>query len=129
VLADSGGGDPELILIATGSEVSLAIGAHERLVAEGVHSRVVSMPSWELFEQQPRRYRDTVLPPLVRARVAVEQAGSLGWDRYVGPAGATVTMSSFGASAPLAALQEKFGFTIDNVVNVARSVMLAETKG
>ncbi|HEY0957812.1 MAG TPA: transketolase [Novosphingobium sp.] len=128
VLAAKGEGDPELILIATGSEVSLALGAHERLVAEGVRSRVVSMPSWELFEKQPRRYRDTVLPPSVRARVAVEQAGSLGWDRYVGLAGATVTMSSFGASAPLARLQEKFGFTVDNVVKVARSVMLAETK-
>ncbi|WP_340267148.1 transketolase [Sphingobium mellinum] len=128
VLADAGGGDPDLILIATGSEVSLALGAHEWLVADGVRSRVVSMPSWELFDKQPRRYRDTVLPPSVRARVAVEQAGSLGWDRYVGLAGATVTMSSFGASAPLARLQEKFGFTIDNVVNVARSVMLAETR-
>ncbi len=128
VLADTGAGDPELLLIATGSEVSLALGAHERLVAEGVRSRVVSMPSWELFEKQPRQYREAVLPPSVRARVAVEQACSLGWDRYVGLAGATVTMSSFGASAPLARLQEKFGFTIDNVVEVARSVMLSEAK-
>jgi transketolase len=128
VLADTGAGDPELLLIATGSEVSLALGAHERFVAEGVRSRVVSMPSWELFEKQPRQYREAVLPPSVRARVAVEQACSLGWDRYVGPAGATVTMSSFGASAPLARLQEKFGFTIDHVVEVARSVMLSETK-
>ena len=126
VLADADGGDPELILLATGSEVSLALGAHEQLAAEGVRSRVVSMPSWALFEQQPKSYRDAVLPPSVRARVAVEQAGSLGWDRYVGPAGATVTMSTFGASAPFAKLKVKFGFTIAHVVEVARSVMSVE---
>jgi transketolase len=84
------------------------------------------MPCWTLFEQQPRSYRDAVLPPSVRARVAVEQAGALGWDRYVGPAGATVTMRGFGASAPLSRLQEKFGFTVANVVKVARSVMVEE---
>jgi transketolase len=126
VLADADGGDPELLLLATGSEVSLALGAHEQLAAEGVRSRVVSMPSWFLFEQQPKTYRDAVLPPSVRARVAVEQACPLGWDRYVGPAGATVTMSTFGASAPFAKLKERFGFTIANVVNVARSVMKVE---
>ncbi len=126
VLADAGGGDPELLLLATGSEVSLALGAHEQLAAEGVRSRVVSMPCWALFERQPRSYREAVLPPSVRARVAVEQAGPLGWDRYVGPAGATVTMSTFGASAPLAKLQERFGFTVANVVKVARDVMIAE---
>jgi len=126
VLADADGGDPELILLATGSEVSLALGAHERLAAEGVRSRVVSMPSWALFEQQPKSYRDAVLPPSVRARVAVEQASPLGWDRYVGRAGATVTMSTFGASAPFAQLKERFGFTVDHVIKVARSVMSAE---
>ena len=126
VLADADGGDPELLLLATGSEVSLALGAHEQLAAEGVRSRVVSMPSWALFEQQPKSYRDAVLPPSVRARVAVEQACSLGWDRYVGPAGATVTMSTFGASAPFAKLKVKFGFTVAHVVEVARSVMSAE---
>ena len=126
VLADAEGGDPVLILLATGSEVSLALGAHELLAAEGVRSRVVSMPCWTLFEQQPRSYREAVLPPSVHARVAVEQAGALGWDRYVGPAGATVTMRGFGASAPLAKLQEKFGFTVANVVKVARSVMIEE---
>ena len=84
------------------------------------------MPSWALFEQQPRSYREAVMPPSVRARVAVEQAGPLGWDRYVGPAGATLTMSTFGASAPLAKLQERFGFTVANLVEVARSVMIAE---
>jgi transketolase len=126
VLADAAGGDPELLLLATGSEVSLALGAHEQLAAEGVHSRVVSMPCWSLFEQQPKSYRDAVLPPSVRARVAVEQACSLGWDRYVGPDGATVTMSTFGASAPFAKLKEKFGFTVDHVIKVARRVMAAE---
>jgi transketolase len=126
VLADAEGGDPELLLLATGSEVSLALGAHEQLAAEGIRSRVVSMPCWALFEQQPRRYRDTVLPPSVRARVAVEQACPLGWDRYVGPDGATVMMSTFGASAPLAKLQERFGFTVANLVAVARSVMNSE---
>ena len=110
VLADADGGDPELLLLATGSEVSLALGAHEQLAAEGVRSRVVSMPSWALFEQQPKSYRDAVLPPSVRARVAVEQASSLGWDRYVGPDGATVTMSTFGASAPFAKLQGEVRF-------------------
>ena len=126
VLADSDGGDPELLLLATGSEVSLALGAHEQLAAEGVRSRVVSMPCWSLFEQQPKSYRDAVLPPSVRARVAVEQACSLGWDRYVGPDGATVTMNTFGVSAPFAKLKERFGFTIPNLVKVARGVMTAE---
>ena len=126
VLADAPGGDPELLLLATGSEVSLALGAHEQLATEGVRSRVVSMPCWSLFEQQPKSYRDAVLPPSVRARVAVEQACSLGWDRYVGPDGATLTMSTFGASAPFAKLKERFGFTIPNLVKVARRVMAAE---
>ncbi len=124
VLADAD--DPELLLLATGSEVSLALGAHEQLAAEGIRSRVISMPSWALFEQQPKTYRDAVLPPSVRARVAVEQAASLGWDRYVGPDGATVTMSTFGASAPFAKLKERFGFTVPNLVKVARRVMTAE---
>jgi len=124
ILADAD--DPELLLLATGSEVSLALGAHEQLAAEGVRSRVISMPSWSLFEQQPKSYRDSVLPPSVRARVAVEQAVSLGWDRYVGPDGATVTMSTFGASAPFAKLKERFGFTVPNLVKVARRVMIAE---
>jgi transketolase len=128
VLADSTGGDPELLLLATGSEVSLALDAHERLAAEGVRSRVVSMPCWGLFEQQPRSYRESVLPPSVSARVAVEQASALGWDRYVGPAGDTLTMSSFGASAPFAKLQERFGFTVENLLKVARSVLAEESQ-
>jgi transketolase len=122
VLADSD--KPDVILIATGSEISLAIAAHEELASSGVQSRVVSMPSWALFEKQPAKYRESVLPPAITARVAIEQAGSLGWDRYVGPAGLMVTMTTFGASAPLAKLQDKFGFTVDNVVKVARSAIV-----
>ncbi|MBB4097550.1 transketolase [Sphingomonas kyeonggiensis] len=115
--------DPELILIGTGSELQLAVAAHERLSGEGIRSRVVSLPSWYLFEKQDRAYRDSVLPPGVTARVAIEQAGGFGWDRYVGPAGATVTMSTFGASAPIAKLQQKFGFTLDHVCDVARKLL------
>lgn len=119
------GGDenPELILIGTGSELQLAVAAHERLSGEGIRSRVVSLPSWYLFERQDRSYRDSVLPPGVTARVAIEQAGGFGWDRYVGPAGATVTMSTFGASAPIAKLQQKFGFTVDHVCDVAHELL------
>ena len=124
VLADSDG-DPEVILIATGSEVHLAIAAHEQLTADGVRCRVVSMPCWELFEAQPQEYRDAVLPPSVTARVAVEQASVLGWERYTGAEGAVVGMHTFGASAPLKALAAKFGFTPDAIVNVARERMAA----
>jgi transketolase len=128
VLAESIGGDPELLLLATGSEVSLALEAHERLAAEGVRSRVVSMPCWRLFEQQPRAYREAVLPPSVSARVAVEQASALGWDRYVGPSGQALTMSRFGASAPFAKLQQKFGFTVENLFKVTRSILAEESR-
>ncbi|MFF7709269.1 transketolase [Pseudomonas sp. NPDC007930] len=120
VLADSPGGEPQVILMATGSELSLVVEAHEQLQQAGVRSRVVSMPCWELFEEQDQAYRDAVLPPHITARVAVEQAGPLGWDRYVGFHGAKVVMNSFGGSAPIAKLQAKFGFTVDNVVKVAR---------
>ena len=113
--------EPKVILLATGSEVSLAVAAYEQLENEGIAARVVSMPSWELFEDQDQAYRDSVLPPAVKARVVVEQAGPLGWDRYVGQTGAKVVMNSFGASAPLAKLQEKFGFTVENVVEQAVS--------
>jgi len=116
----AGAAKPEVILIATGSEVSLAVDAYEQLKADGVPARVVSMPSWELFEEQDQAYRDSVLPPAVTARVVVEQAGPLGWDRYVGQTGAKVVMNSFGASAPLPKLQAKFGFTLENVVKVAK---------
>ena len=117
----AGADRPEVLLIATGSEVSLAVAAYEQLETEGIAAQVVSMPSWELFEEQDQAYRDSVLPPAVKARVVVEQAGPLGWDRYVGQTGAKVVMNSFGASAPLAKLQEKFGFTVANLVKQAKA--------
>jgi len=123
VLADSGDGMPAIILIGTGSEMPLAVAVYEQLAAEGVSTRVVSMPSWHLFEQQDKAWRESVLPPQVTARLAIEQAGSLGWDRYVGQNGRTITMSTFGASAPIAKLQEKFGFTLDNALKVARDLI------
>ncbi|MFL5402077.1 MAG: transketolase [Gemmatimonadales bacterium] len=121
VLADAEGGRPEVILLSTGSEVSLCVDAFERLTAEGLQARVVSMPSWELFEQQNQSYRDTVLPPEVTARVSVEQASTFGWERYVGRTGTMIGMASFGASAPLKELQKKFGFTVERVVEAARA--------
>jgi transketolase len=121
VLADSPDGDAEVILIASGSEVSLAIEAHEKLLAEGIRSRVVSMASWEIFDHQTEEYRDSVLPPNVKARVAVEQASTLGWERYVGPSGYVIGMKTFGASAPLKELQRKFGFEPDQVVAAAKN--------
>ncbi|PWU25365.1 MAG: transketolase, partial [Candidatus Rokuibacteriota bacterium] len=120
VLADSTGGLPDVILMGSGSEVSLCVDAYEQLKAEGIRARVVSMPSWELFDRQDRGYRDQVLPPSVTARISVEQASTLGWDRYVGPAGESIGMTTFGASAPLKALQKKFGFTPERVVAAAR---------
>jgi transketolase len=123
VLADAPGGDPEVILIASGSEVSLAVDAHEKLVAEGIRSRVVSMPSWNLFEQQTQKYRDTVLPPNVTARVAIEQASTFGWERYIGLRGRVIGMTTFGASAPLKELQRKFGFEPDRLVSVAKELL------
>jgi len=122
VLADAGG-NPEVILIASGSEVSLVVEAHEKLVAEGIRSRVVSMPSWEIFEHQNQEYQDTVLPPHVTARVAVEQASTFGWERYVGRSGRMIGMKTFGASAPLKELQRKFGFEPDRVVAAAKEVL------
>src|SRR5262245_23707883 len=123
VLADTPGGDPEVILIASGSEVSLAVDAHEKLRAEGIRSRVVSMPSWEIFDHQTQEYRDSVLPPAVKARVAVEQASTFGWERYVGSNGHVIGMKTFGASAPLKALQEKFGFEPERVVASAKELL------
>jgi transketolase len=123
VLAEAPSGRPEVLLLATGSEVALCVAAWERLRAEGIEARVVSMPSWELFEQQPRDYRLEVLPPGVRARVSVEQAATFGWERYVGPEGRRIGMHTFGASAPLKALLEHFGFTVDNVVQTVEEVL------
>jgi transketolase len=123
VMADAPGGSPEIILIATGSEVSLVIGAHETLLTQGIRSRVVSMPSWDIFEHQPQSYRDSVLPPKVTARIAVEQASTLGWDRYVGGAGQVIGMKTFGGSAPLKELQKKFGFQPERIVAAAREML------
>jgi transketolase len=123
VLADAPSGAPELILIGTGSEVSLCVAAHEALMKDGVRSRVVSMPSWELFDQQSGEYRDAVLPPAVTARIAVEQAGALGWERYVGAGGRVIGMRSFGASAPAAALQRHFGFTPEAILATAEELL------
>jgi transketolase len=128
VLADAPDGKPNVLLLASGSEVALCLEAHERLKAEGIKSRVVSMPSWELFESQPQEYRDQVLPPLVTARVSVEMATTFGWARYVGVTGHSIGMHSFGASAPLKDLVKKFGFTTENVVSAAKE-QLARSKG
>jgi transketolase len=120
VLADASDGKPDMLLLATGSEVALCLEAHERLKSEGIKSRVVSMPSWELFDDQPREYRDSVLPPTVKARVSVEQASTFGWAKYVGVSGHTIGMRSFGASAPLKDLMKKFGFSPEHVVAAAK---------
>jgi transketolase len=101
--------------------IRLAVQAHERLLVDVVHSRVVSMPSWDIFEHQPQEYRDGVLPPEVTARVAIEQASAFGWERYIGRAGRVIGMQTFGASAPLKSLQKEYGFTVDNVVAAARA--------
>ena len=122
VLADSEGGDPELILMATGSEVSLAVFAHEKLQEEGIRSRVVSLPCWEIFDRQDRSYRDEVLPPSVTARMAIEEASPLGWERYVGDAGEILAMRTFGQSAPFADVEAEFGFTPEKIAEAARKV-------
>jgi transketolase len=123
VLGDTPGGNPEVILIATGSEVSLAVDAHEQLIAEGIRSRVVSMPSWDIFEHETKEYRDSVLPPDVKARVAVEEASTFGWERYVGASGRIIGMKTFGASAPLKELQKHFGFEPDQVIQAAKELL------
>lgn len=123
VLSDPSGGNPEVILIATGSEVALAVGAQDELAVEGIRARVVSMPSWELFEKQSEEYRDSVLPPAIRARVAVEAGTTFGWAKWVGDAGEVIGIDRFGASAPLAVLLDKFGFTVDNVAATAKRVL------
>ena len=127
IMADARPGHPEVILIGTGSEVQLCAQAYETLKGEGVAARLVSMPSWELFEQQDQAYRDDVLPPGVTARVAVEAASPIGWDRYVGPTGAIIAMHSFGASAPIKDLMTRFGFTPEKVLEAARSQIAKHT--
>jgi len=123
VLAESEGGGPQVLLLASGSEVDLCLQAHEALKSKGVRSRVVSMPSWELFERQPQSYRDSVLPPSVRARVSVEQASTFGWERYVGWEGRMIGMHTFGASAPLKELQRQYGFEPENVIDAALALV------
>jgi len=123
VLGDAPGANPEVILIASGSELSLCVDAHEELLAAGIRSRVVSMPSWDIFERQTKDYQDSVLPPDVTARVAVEQASTFGWERYVGSSGRSIGMKTFGASAPLKELQRKFGFEPGRVTQVAKALV------
>ena len=123
VLSDFGEGDPELILMASGSEVALIYEAAVQLSAEGINVRAVSFPSWELFEEQDEAYRESVLPKRVRARLAVEAGAGLGWERYVGIEGAVISMERFGASAPAKILFEKFGFTLENVIAKAREIL------
>jgi len=123
VLAESEGGGPQVLLLASGSEVMLCVAAHEALKARGIRSRVVSMPSWELFERQSREYRESVLPPTVKARVSVEQGSTFGWERYVGWEGRMIGMHTFGASAPLKELQRKFGFEPEHVLSAALELL------
>ena len=120
ILAEPKGGKPDVLLLASGSEVCLCVEAFEELTGEGIKARVVSMPSWELFENQDEEYRKSVLPPEVKARVSVEQASTLGWAQYVGPEGHSIGMKTFGASAPLKELQKKFGFTAANIATAAK---------
>ena len=121
--ADAPGVTPDVILIGTGSEVQLCLGARDQLEAAGVRTRVVSMPSFELFEAQPQEYRDAVLPPAVTARVAVEAGATLGWERWVGAEGQVVGIDHFGASAPGNVVMREFGFTVENVVSAARKTL------
>jgi transketolase len=128
VMADADNGRPDVILIGTGSEVSLCIQAYEELKQQGTAARVVSMPSWELFEQQQQSYRDEVLPPAITARVSVEMGSVIGWDRYVGPTGARIGMHTFGASAPIKDLLKKFGFTSAAIIAAAQD-QIAKSRG
>ncbi len=129
VLADAPGGKPKVVLLSSGSEVALCVQAYEQLQAQGIPARVVSLPSWELFEQQGQEYRDRVIPPEVTARVSVEQASIFGWARYVGIRGGTIGMKTFGSSAPLKDLQTKFGFTPEKVVALAKEQLNKRTEG
>jgi transketolase len=119
ILADAEGGTPDLLLIATGSELSLAIAAREKLREENIHARVVSMPSWELFDEQPREYRDAVISPQVKARLAIEAGSPLGWHRYVGDGGSVLGVERFGASAPGEVMLREYGFTVEHVCKLA----------
>lgn len=123
VLADAPSGNPQLILLATGSEVSLVMQAREELLSRGIEARVVSMPSWNLFERQPKEYRDAVIPPTVKARVAVEMGSPMGWERYAGDGGKVIAINQFGASAPGERIMREYGFTVENVVATAEELL------
>ena len=123
VLSDAKGNQPQVLLLASGSEVSLALAAQQKLAAEGVPARVVSLPSFELFEDQSPEYREQVMPSAVRARVAIEAGVRQGWDRYLGEQGTFVGMDSFGLSAPFGKIYQEFGFTADNVVQAAKQML------
>lgn len=125
ILADAPGGKPDVILIATGSEVGLIVAAREKLAAENIRARAVSMPSWDLFDAQPQEYRESVLPPSVPARLAVEAGVAQGWQKFVGDRGEVLSIERYGASAPYQVLFEKFGFTADNVVSRAKHLVEA----
>ncbi len=129
ILREATGGDPELILIGTGSELQLAFAAADLLEADGIRTRVVSLPCWERFDEQDQAYRDSVLPPAVRKRVSVEVGVSLGWERWVGDEGAIVGLDHFGASAPAGTIFEHFGFTTERVADVARRVVRDGLRG
>jgi transketolase len=123
VLIEAEGGKPDVILIGTGSEVSLCVQAREKLAGDGIKARVVSMPSWDLYEKQDAAYKESVLPAAITARVSVEMAATMGWDRYVGPKGQMMGMHTFGASAPIKDVMKKFGFTVENVVATVKQVL------
>jgi transketolase len=123
VLADAPGGKPDVILIGTGSELSLCVSAYEKLTAEGIRARVVSMPCTEIFDCQDEAYKKSVLPPEVKARVSVEAGSTFGWERYVGLQGAIIGMTTFGGSAPAKDLFKKFGFTVEHVIEAAKNVL------
>jgi transketolase len=122
VLAESST-KPDIILIGTGSEVQFVIGAYEQLAKNGIAVRVVSMPSWELFEQQPKEYRETVFTPSIKKRLAVEAGVPMGWHKYVGDEGSVIGMTTFGASAPYEVLYKQYGFTVENVLKRAKEIL------
>jgi transketolase len=123
VLSEALGGAPQVLLLATGSEVSLALAAQEKLLASGIRARVVSMPCWELFAAQPAEYRDSVIPPAVTARVSIEAGTTMGWHRWIGEHGIAIGLDRFGASGPGSVLVKQFGFTADNIVRAATSLV------
>jgi transketolase len=123
VFADASDGKPQVLLLASGSELSFCVDAYEQLKAQGIKARVVSMPSWELFEHQSQEYRDSVIPPQIGARVSIEEAATFGWERYAGSTGRMIGMKTFGASAPLKELQKKFGFSTETIVTAAKEVL------